>query len=66
MTINHFDHPVKSKQEVHEKLIKMTRNKYYATENLLDFSYHQNYYRLIGIDLSRQKILLNKLIVQKD
>ena len=66
MTINPFDHPVKSKQEEYEKLIEMTRNKDYATENLLDFSYHQNCYRLIGIDLSRQKILLNKLIVQKD
>ena len=66
MTINHFDHPVKSKQEEYEKLIEMTRNKDYATENLLDFSYHQNCYRLTGIDLSRQKVLLNKLIVQKD
>ena len=24
------------------------------TGNLLDFSYHQNYYKFIGIDLSRQ------------
>ena len=32
----------------------MSRNHYYTTGNLLDFSYHQNYYKLIGIDLSRQ------------
>ena len=27
-----------------------------TTGNLLGFSYHQNYYKLIGIDLPRQKI----------
>ena len=33
----------------------MSRNNDYITGNLLDFSNHQNYYKLIGIDLSRQK-----------
>ena len=47
------DHPVKNKQEAYENLIKMSRNDNYTTGNLLDFSYHQNYYKLIGIDLSR-------------
>ena len=32
----------------------MSRNDEYATGKLLDFSYHQNYYKLIGIHLSRQ------------
>ena len=32
----------------------MSRNDDYTTGNLLDFSYHQNYYKLVGIDLSRQ------------
>ena len=32
----------------------MSRNGGYTTGSLLDFSYHQNYYNLIGIDLSRQ------------
>ena len=32
----------------------MSRNHDYKTKNLLDFSYHQNYYKLTGIDLSRQ------------
>ena len=32
----------------------MSRNNDYITGNLLDFSNHQNYYKLIGIDLSRQ------------
>ena len=32
----------------------MSRNGGYSTGNLLDYLYHQNYYKLIGIDLSRQ------------
>ena len=32
----------------------MSRNDDYTTGNLLDYLYHQNYYKLIGIDLSRQ------------
>ena len=48
-----FHQPVKNKQ-VYEKLIEMSRNDDYTTGNLLGFLYHQNYYKLIGIDLSRQ------------
>ena len=33
----------------------MSRNYDYATWNLLDYLYHQKYYEIIGIDLSRQK-----------
>ena len=32
----------------------MSKNDDYTTGNVLDFSYHQNYYKLIGIDLSTQ------------
>ena len=32
----------------------MSRNNDYTTENLLEFLYHQNRYKLINIDLSRQ------------
>ena len=32
----------------------MLRNNDYTRGNILDFSYHQNYHRFIGIDLSRQ------------
>ena len=49
-----FDQPVKSKQETYGKLIEMSRNGGYTTGSLLDFLYHQNYYKLIVIDLSRQ------------
>ena len=52
--INYFDPPVKNKQEAYGKLVEMSRNNGCTTENSLDFSYHQNYYKLIGIDLSRQ------------
>ena len=50
-----FDQPVKNKQEAYEKLIEMSRNNDYTTVDLLDFSYHQNYYKLIGIDLSQER-----------
>ena len=50
-----FDQPMKNKQEAYEKLVKISRNNNYTTGNLLDFSYHQNYNKLIGIDLAKQK-----------
>ena len=49
-----FDQPVKNEQEAYEKRFEMSRNNDYTTGNLLDFSFHQNYYILIGIDLLRQ------------
>ena len=42
-----FDQPVKNKQEENEKLIEMSRSNDYTTRNLLDYLYHQNYYKLI-------------------
>ena len=46
----------------------MSRNYDYKTRNLLGFSYHRIYYKLIDIYLSREtnKIFLNKLISQKN
>ena len=49
-----FDEPIKRKQEAYEKLIEVSRNDDYTRGNLLYFSYYQNNYRLIGINLSRQ------------
>ena len=46
-----FDQPVKTNNKHTKNLLKYDD---YATGNLLDFSYHQNYYKLIGIDASRQ------------
>ena len=48
-----FDYPLKNKQEAYEKLVKMSRNNDYTTGILLDYSHHQKYCKLIGIDLSR-------------
>ena len=41
----------------------MSKNDDYTTENLLNFSYHQNYYKLLGINLSRKT---NKNIPQQN
>ena len=46
---------VKSEQGVYEKLVKLSKNNDYTIGNLLDYSYHPNYYKRFGIDLSRQK-----------
>ena len=50
-----FNQPVKNKQEADEKLVEMLRNDDFTTGNLLDYLYHQKYYKLIGTDLSRQR-----------
>ena len=58
-----FDQPIKIKQEEeYEKFAKMSRNDGYTKEKSIDYSYHQNYYKLIGIDLSNQ---LNTNILQQ-
>ena len=50
-----FDQAIKNKQQAYEKLIEMSINDYYyTTGNLLDYLCHQKYYKLVGIDLSRQ------------
>ena len=38
-----FDQPVKNKQEVYKKLLKIIRNNNYTTGTLWDYSNHQNY-----------------------
>ena len=43
------------RREAFKKLVAMSINADYTTGNLLDYLYHQNYYKLTGIDLSRQK-----------
>ena len=49
-----FDQLIKNKQ-AYERLVEMSRNDEDTTGNLLDYLYDQKYYKLIGIDLSRQK-----------
>ena len=48
-----FIQPVKNREEAYEKL-QVSKNNDFLTRNLLNYSYHQNYYKVIGIDLLRQ------------
>ena len=45
-----FDLPIKTEEEAHEKIIDISRNKEYATGNLLDYDYFKKYYKLIAIN----------------
>ena len=49
-----FYQPVENKQEGFKDLVKISRNGDYTTGDLLDYPYHQNYYKFISIHLSRQ------------
>ena len=46
--------PVKNAEEADEKIIELSRNNDYTTDNSLDFAYFNKNYRLIAIDLSKQ------------
>ena len=53
--------------------MEMSKNDDYLTRKLLEFSYHQNYYKLIGIDLSEgtnpsiaQEIRFTKKLEERD
>ena len=52
-----FDFPIKTEEEVYEKIIDISRNNEYTTGNLLDYDYFKKYYKLIAIDLSKQQVL---------
>ena len=52
-----FDLHIKTKEEVYEKIIDISRNNEYTTGNLLDYDYFKKHYKLIAIDLSKQQVL---------
>ena len=52
-----FDLPIKTEEEAYKKIIDISRNNEYTTDNLLDYDYFKKYYKLIAIDLSRQQVL---------
>ena len=52
-----FDLPIKTEEEVYEKIMDISRNNEYTTGNLLDYDYFKKYYKLIAIDLSKQQVL---------
>ena len=49
--------PLKNEEETYEKIIDMSNNNDYRTNNLLDFGYFLKRHKLIEIDLSKQTIL---------
>ena len=49
-----YDFPVKNAEEAYEKIIEISNNSNYTTDNLLDFAYFKKHYKLIAIDLSKQ------------
>ena len=51
-----FDLPIKTEEEVYEKIIDISRNNEYTTGNLLDYDYFKKY-KLIALDLSKQQVL---------
>ena len=61
-----FDLPIKTEEEVYEKVIDISRNNEYTTGNLLDDDYFKKYYKIFAIDLSKQKVLQeNEDLIQK-
>ena len=48
-----FDLPVNNEEKAYEKIIDMSNNNDYTTDNLLDFGYFKETYKLIAIDLSK-------------
>ena len=52
-----FDLPIKTEEEVYEKIIDISRNNEFTTGNLLDYYYFKKYYKLIAIDSSKQQVL---------
>ena len=49
-----FDLLVKNDEEPYKKIIDLSNNSDYTTDNLLDYAYYKKHYRLIAIDLSKQ------------
>ena len=60
-----FEIPVKNKEEAYEQIIEMSKNNYYTTDNLLDYEYFKDHYKLIAIDLSKQIKLENPDLKQR-
>ena len=46
--------PVKNEEEAYEKIIEMSNNNDYTTDNLLDFACFKRNYKPTAIDLSKQ------------
>ena len=60
-----FDVPIKNKEETYQRIIEMSKNNDYTTDNLLDYEYFSNHYKLIAINLSKQIELENPDLKQQ-
>ena len=52
-----FDLPIKTEEEAYEKIIDISRNNEFTAGNLLDYDYFKKHYKLIAIELSKQRVL---------
>ena len=55
---NFFEVPVKNK-EAYKKIVSISKNNDYMTNNLLDYEYFSKHYKLIAMNLSKQIELEN-------
>ena len=51
------DLPIKTEEEAYEKIIDISGNNEYTTDNLLDYDYFKKCYKSIALDLSKQQVL---------
>ena len=50
-----YDIPVRNKEETYKAITELIKNDDYATGDTLNFKYFCDHYKLIAIDLSKQK-----------
>ena len=60
-----FEIPVKNKEEAYETIIEMSKNSDYTTDNLLDYEYFKDHYKLIALNSSQQIELENPYLKQQ-
>ena len=55
-----FEIPIKKKEETYQEITELIRNSDYTSDNLLNYDYFLNHYKLIAIDLSKQDVDLSR------
>ena len=51
-----YEIPIKNKEETYRAITELIRNGDFTTGNSLDYEYYCTHYKLIAIELSRQKV----------
>ena len=59
-----FELPVRNMEEAYQKVIDMGYNDDYTVGNLMNSKYFEEHYKLIAIDLSKQKELESDIVQQ--